>query len=643
MAFDGIRKLENLTLDPNLTTSPGLTDNNNGHGRGHGPAPDGNARRASHEAASSSHHHHHHQRTGGLEGSDGALNDTHVPTPPIPVPCPEDHHYRSGAPDDLEYSHNPRYIQPSPLEQFARNDQPSISHSADYSLDPGSRNQLENASITPRHEVDSRGDRLCHEKHDSGSSANAFPIGSPRRDYFPPSAVTCGGGPAPAGERPTSLTSLSTASPVTDEVRTPPEANRDILLSPFSAYPRVYRPASLDDAGEWSNIAPPPFGSRSKSYTLGRDGSLRHNLCHDSSRATNSSGKSPASTFLSLWSREEVPPKPDDEGQVVGTDYVIGKQIGFGGFSTVKEAFKVHGEGGPERSAVKIVKKHLAGQSERENDQLQAEFDHEVRIWRYLNHPHILPLEAVYETDYATFCFTRLTTKGTLFDLVRRHRQGLEMNVARSYAYQLASAIRYLHEDARVVHRDIKLENCLLDAPASAELGDPAQLILCDFGMAEWMTSDNSGGSSPDPYDNAADRPPPKAIGPSDTSTSVAGSLEYASPELLSSVDGVLDPIVDIWAFGVVVFSLVVGSRPFQDAFKPRIKLNIMQGRWDSGAVLKGPGDPQDRQNALELIQGCLEMDATRRWTIREVLQCRWFQGCSDSTDNAGDTPQWRL
>ncbi|KKZ61678.1 hypothetical protein EMCG_03787 [[Emmonsia] crescens] len=640
MAHEEIRKFENLTLDPNFANTSGLTEN--GHGRGHVPTPDGNTRRTAHDVAKSSRPH-----TGGLDGSDSALSDIHIPTPPIPVPCPEDHHYRAGATDDLEYNHNPRYIQPSPLEQFARNDQPSISHnpdySVDYSLDAGSRDQLENPAINPKHGVDLSVNSLSHQNRDSGTSTNAFPIASSRRDFFSTSVESCGGDARPGGERPTSLTSLSTASPVTDEVRTPPEATRDIFLSPFSASPRVYRPASLDDAGAWSNPAPQPFGSRAKSYTLGRDGSLRHNICQDSGRSTNSSGKSPASNFLSLWSRDEIPSKPDDEGQVVGTDYVIGKQIGFGGFSTVKEAFKVNGEGGPERSAVKIVKKHLAGQSERENDQVQAEFDHEVRIWRYLNHPHILPLEAVYDTDYATFCFTRLTTKGTLFDLVRRHRQGLEINVAQKYAYQLASAIRYLHEDARVVHRDIKLENCLLDASVSKEHGDVAQLILCDFGMAEWMTSENDGGSSPDPYDNAADRPPPKAIGPSDTSTSVAGSLEYASPELLSSTEGLLDPVVDIWAFGVVVFALVVGSRPFQDSFKPRIKQNIMRGRWDRTCVLKGHGDLQDRQDALELIQGCLEMDPMRRWTIREVLQCHWFQGCSDSTDHPADAPQWRF
>ena len=88
---------------------------------------------------------------------------------------------------------------------------------------------------------------------------------------------------------------------------------------------------------------------------------------------------------------------------MVGTEYVLGKQIGFGGFSIVKEAFKLEENGSTRRLAVKIVRKHVAGRTEQENDQVQAEFDHEVRVWRYLNHPHVLTLDAVYETEYATF------------------------------------------------------------------------------------------------------------------------------------------------------------------------------------------------------------------------------------------------
>ena len=330
---------------------------------------------------------------------------------------------------------------------------------------------------------------------------------------------------------------------------------------------------------------------------------------------------------------------------MVGTEYVLGKQIGFGGFSTVKEAFKVEADGSTKHLAVKIVKRHVNGKSEAENDQMQAEFDHEVRVWRYLNHPHVLTLDAIYETDYATFCFTKLAIGGTLFDLVRHNRCGLEVGLAKKYTYQLACALRYLHEDARVVHRDIKLENCLLDPVELPDGTKSSNLVLCDFGMAEWMSTDN-GANSPDPYEAVADRPPPKNIGPSDTSTSVAGSLEYASPELLLSSVGFINPAVDIWAFGVVVYSVVVGSRPFHDQFTPRIRSNIVAGSWNREAVQGDVNDQrvhQDRTDALELIEGCLELNVDKRWTIRDVLASRWFHEYQETHDENLTDATWRL
>src|SRR5699024_5291294 len=135
---------------------------------------------------------------------------------------------------------------------------------------------------------------------------------------------------------------------------TPPEDNRDALLSPLCVASPVQQGSPLDERGSWSAV--PPFGPKSRSQAS----SLRNSARASSRRSTNSSGKSPASMFLSMWSgREEQPPKPDDEGQMVGTEYVLGKQIGFGGFSTVKEAYKVEETGETKRLAVKIVKKHV--------------------------------------------------------------------------------------------------------------------------------------------------------------------------------------------------------------------------------------------------------------------------------------------
>ncbi|OJJ73768.1 hypothetical protein ASPBRDRAFT_28951 [Aspergillus brasiliensis CBS 101740] len=595
--------------------------------------------------------HDYHAPRCGTDEDNSALSGLHSATPPISVPRHDDH-----PKPDVTFPHKPEDVQASsPLDSFLQERRPSISF--DAALDSGRRRPLEDPS-SPRGDVRSRTQRFQakssslrnslpleddadHNGRQVGLSSGlrrqqerrAVPTGI-ARDSFPEE-----NGAIPSDiEHPTSLTSLSTASPVTEELRTPPEGSRGMLTSPICVASPVQTFASLDDRSSWSGSVMTPYGSKTRG--------LRVSTRQRSRRSTASSGKSPASMFLSMWSAggEEPAPQPDDEGQMVGTEYVLGKQIGFGGFSTVKEAYKVEESGKTKRLAVKIVKKQVSGRSEKENDEVQAEFDHEVRVWRYLSHPNVLTLDAVYETDYATFCFTKLAIGGTLFDLVRQNRRGLDMTLAKKYSYQLACALRYLHEDARVVHRDIKLENCLLDPTESPDGSKTSTLVLCDFGMAEWMNSDNED-ASPDPYDNAADRPPPKTIGPAGSSTSVAGSLEYASPELLSSMNGVIDPSVDIWAFGVIVFTVVVGSRPFQDAFAPRIQSNILSGNWNKHAVVGEETDPklrQDKEDALELITGCLNMNVDKRWSIRDVLCSRWLREFTENAESPTESA-WKL
>ncbi|WEW61707.1 hypothetical protein PRK78_007201 [Emydomyces testavorans] len=569
--------------------------------------------------------------------------EEHVPTPPITVPYPEDK-----LPEHEEYPDDSPYSPPPTLDEFTRKRRPSISFNPEVTLDCGAHHALDEPLSKLRIGQQATAESPCsggsvESEEERTNSQRGYHA---RRPLFP-RGFSQKPHPSPTPDnlsidtelpRATSLTSLSTASPLTDELRTPPDTRRDVYLPTLTSSP-FCQPSSLDGPEGW-------FGRHSlegkpRSYS-GRNGSFRR---RGSRKSINSGGKSPASAFLSMFGRDASAPKPDDEGQLVGTDYVLGKTIGYGGFSTVKEAFKVKDDGRTERLAVKIVKKDLAGQSERENEQFQAEFDHEVRLWRYLNHSNILPLDAVYETDYATFCFTRMTNGGTLFDLVKKHhREGLRMEQAKHYAYQLASALRYLHEDARVVHRDVKLENCLLHFEDPDDKEALGKLYLCDFGMSEWMMIDN-GANAPAPYDNAADRPPPKNIGPSNMSTSVgsgvAGSLEYAAPELIMSKEGVLEPAVDIWALGVIIFALVVGSRPFDHSFQPKTQSNIVNGRWDRNALLKGESDIEQRHEVLALIEGCLELDPIKRWTIAEVLECLWFDDCVEKIEEHIH-PKWK-
>jgi serine/threonine protein kinase len=346
---------------------------------------------------------------------------------------------------------------------------------------------------------------------------------------------------------------------------------------------------------------------------------------------------SPAASFLSRYKASSAPIKPaepDDEGQGIGynSEYIIGKQIGYGGFSIVKEVTSME-DGKPVVNAVKIVRKQLRRSSEFENEQIQTQFDHEVEIWRFLRHPYILPLLRVYTTDFATFCITKLNKGGTLFDLVRDTRRskkaGLPRHLVKRYAYQLASAMRYLHNDVQVVHRDIKLENCLVDMTVPNAETDGGDVLLCDFGMADFIVSDQRDG--PEPHSSGDNQ----NIGPADTSTSAQGSLQYAAPELFKASSPVFSPAADIWAFGVVVFALLTASLPFNEGLDTRTLSKIQSGTWNEelvrGAEAVKEGGVDD---VLALLKGCLDLNVERRWTIHDILDCAWLRECPQHFEN---------
>ena len=571
------------------------------------------------------------------------------------------------------------YQEASPLEEFMKNRPTSISFHPQVTLDSGHCRPLEEP--LPKLAIDTNAktrstlhlqnlaahpirspllrshseaylanyDQVTGELLDSASGHNrnnATPISPEKQSHWPVLQSTAYSSRSIREEVPpeqgASLTSESTASSTVSEVQTPTD-NMDILMSPLSArspFPSFPFPTSLEESSAWPKPRRQPSASRAKSYQSERKSSIRQVMRQSSrsSRRSTNSSMSPATSFLSRFAREEPIVEPDSEGQEVG-EYVIGKQVGFGGFSTVKEAYTIEGD---ERicRAVKVVRRQIPGKDESENESFQAEFEHEVGLWRCLGHRNILPLIEVYVSDYATFCFTKLNTGGTLFDLVKANRQGLGRDLTRRYAYQLASAIRYLHEDVRIVHRDIKLENCLIDVSDPDSAKDGGNLLLCDFGLAEFITSDTRRNSF-DAYERVTDRPPPKSIGPSETSTSVAGSLQYASPELIMSPAGFLSPVVDVWAYGVVIYALLVGDLPFQHTFQPRVQMKILAGEWNMAVLEKAQGVMGYEEEVLEFEAGCLEMESERRWTIAQVLKSRWLDGCQEMLEELNES--WKL
>ncbi|KAK3067117.1 hypothetical protein LTS18_001300, partial [Coniosporium uncinatum] len=207
----------------------------------------------------------------------------------------------------------------------------------------------------------------------------------------------------------------------------------------------------------------------------------------------------------------------------------------------------------------------------------------------------------------------QLIETGTLFDVIRdmrkplAHQRGLSMPLAKRYFYQLASAVRYLHEDMQVVHRDIKLENCLLDMSAPNAKAEGGNILLCDFGMAEYVTNEMM---SPSPYSE----PREHLMGPTDGSTIVAGSLQYLAPESIKAAVPYTNPTVDIWALGVCLYLFLTAEYPYQSQFEPQLLTLIANGDWDHEKVRNAPAFKDEASSAgvgevLALLEGCFEMD----------------------------------
>lgn len=368
---------------------------------------------------------------------------------------------------------------------------------------------------------------------------------------------------------------------------------------------------------------------------------------------------SPAGAFLSrinskLTGLSESPP---DFG--VGV-YKWGKVLGTGGSSLVREAFA---EGG-RVCAVKIISKNTVS---------EEDIAHELAVWSNLHHPNILELLDHYETTKSVYLITECMTLGSLHDYLKKTRafNPKPLAIYARYLRDLASALKYLHCEQEVVHRDVKLENCLIHP----ERG----VLLCDFGLAEpigenimKLQLDHLIGPGPtstflyslppsrrasvvgsQPAMGSAtispssigreqavfsvgnsrrasisNSQPGSQIGSvtslasfgtlsrqsslSHVSSRLGGSLPYAAPELLdeSLLPDEISAAVDIWAFGVCTYTLFASQLPWSYPFSPRLRSMILTTNYDVSPL---------EEVVRPLVASCLKRDYTARPGIEEL------------------------
>jgi len=229
-------------------------------------------------------------------------------------------------------------------------------------------------------------------------------------------------------------------------------------------------------------------------------------------------------------------------GTLLGA-YRIVSPLGAGGMG---EVFLAHDTRLERNVALKILPRAFAADAER-----LGRFVREAKAASALNHPNILTIHEIGESDGLRYLATELIVGETL--RARIARGALPVADALEVAAQVAAALAAAHE-AGIVHRDVKPENVMIRTDGLVK--------VLDFGLAKW-----SEPQAVDPYGPTLDR--------SRTHPGVVlGTVAYMSPE--QSRGKTVDARTDLWSLGVVLYEMLSGRQPFTGESSTDVLANIL-------------------------------------------------------------------
>ncbi|XP_014614270.1 PREDICTED: serine/threonine-protein kinase SIK3-like isoform X2 [Polistes canadensis] len=263
--------------------------------------------------------------------------------------------------------------------------------------------------------------------------------------------------------------------------------------------------------------------------------------------------------------------------------YELEKTIGKGNFAVVKMATHVVTKS---KVAIKIIDKTKL------NEENLAKIFREVHIMKRLRHPHIIRLYQVMETEKMIYLVTEYAPGGEIFDHLVRNGRMPEPEARRIFR-QIVLAVHYLHQQ-RVVHRDLKAENLLLDADNNIK--------LADFGFSNEYT-------------------------PGVPLNTWCGSPPYAAPEIFEGkhYDG---PRADVWSLGVVLYVLVCGALPFDGPTMQLLRSVVISGKFRIPFFMSAECE--------KLIRHMLVVEPERRLSISQILIHSWMGGDGQTEPEPG-------
>ncbi|CAD5206749.1 unnamed protein product [Bursaphelenchus okinawaensis] len=253
--------------------------------------------------------------------------------------------------------------------------------------------------------------------------------------------------------------------------------------------------------------------------------------------------------------------------------YDLEHTIGKGHFAVVKLARHVFTG---EKVAVKVIDKTKL------DPESAADLMQEVRCMKLVQHPNIVRLYEVIDTKTKLFLILELGDYDMYDYIMKTSEKGIKESDAQQYFSQITKAIDYCHA-LHVVHRDLKPENVVFFEKVG-------MVKLTDFGFSNLYT-------------------------PGQMLTTSCGSLAYSAPEILLG-DSYEAPAIDVWSLGVILYMLVCGRLPFQEANDSETLTRILDCRY----TIPDHVSP----NCKDLIQKMLVRDPTKRASLPDILNSPW-------------------
>ncbi|GAV28513.1 hypothetical protein PMKS-001984 [Pichia membranifaciens] len=370
-------------------------------------------------------------------------------------------------------------------------------------------------------------------------------------------------------------------------------------------------------------------------------------IIRKNSISASSLGSASSNILAPRRKAKRVEPETNELGSIVLQSWRLGRVFESGSFGIIRECFNINDM--DDVKALKIIPlKHSL--------KCLQTFRSEIIMWSKIHHDCIVPLLDVRITADYIFALMPLYDEGSLFDKVKFWETNQVPLADRfddiiSYLKDITEALKFLHENG-IHHGDIKLENFLLEKNC---------VKLCDFGMTNYdeaasqrllenvdpkvekelqesysafsnnssssdiasavqsfdMTGPMSGVNDPTEFSSSTTMLDPTDSDHKEHHFNI-GSLPYASPELLQPCPIPVDCKADIWAFGILIYALVILKLPFWHIYEPRLKLSIIEGNWRTTEWSSQLKENPQLQLINTLVTGCLR-ERNSRYSVAEI------------------------